>query len=292
MIQIAYYERRSDLKGSPEKQNQILKSINSDVEAYIASIPGGVSAGVFLEWENDSGERERPALQRLLEVCREKAVDWIMTESLHGLARSTSDCAAMVRLFSEQGIGILFQKEKICTIADKSGSVAVPDGYSPMEAELLIRTLGGVASHEARSRSDYMKRSVRERFEQGTYRQAISPYGYEWVSGKLTVVPGQAKVVREIFDMVLTGRGAGMITRELNARNIPSPSGKRWTQTALSRLIANPVYAGDAVYQRTYKDDRLRQRRNRGELPQYVVEGHHEAIIPAVDFQNAQAAVK
>lgn len=51
---------------------------------------------------------------------------------------------------------------------------------------------------------------------------------------------------------------------------------------------ANEIYIGDRRLQKCYVADPIKHNKvkNRGEVPQYYVEGNHEAIIPPVVFDN------
>lgn len=82
------------------------------------------------------------------------------------------------------------------------------------------------------------------------------------------------------------------ITKELESRGIKSPSGKdRWHISTVKSILTNEKYRGDALLQKQYTTDFLQKKRktNNGEIPQYYVEEHHEAIIPPAQFDFVQA---
>ena len=237
------------------------------------------NAGVFIETKADgTKEEKRPELDKLVEACREGKVDLVLLDSMRHFSRSTVDGVEILRVFSDLGVDLLFEKEGIHT--DRIGM------------DFLVNMLDALSGNEVISRSAYMKRSIKRRFEDGTYKQAIPPYGYRWTKKGLKVVPKQAAVVREVFAMVLEGKGAGTIRRELNERGVISPTGGKWSQSVLRNMISNPVYTGMMVYQKTYVDDQFRQRRNKGEVGKYVIRDHHEAIIAEEEFENAQISVR
>ena len=73
---------------------------------------------------------------------------------------------------------------------------------------------------------------------------------------------------------------------------IKSPSGKdRWHISTVKSILTNEKYRGDALLQKQYTTDFLQKKRknNNGEIPQYYVEEHHEAIIPTAQFDFVQA---
>lgn len=55
-------------------------------------------------------------------------------------------------------------------------------------------------------------------------------------------------------------------------------------------MLTNERYCGDALLQKEYTTDFLEKMRkkNYGEIPQYYVEDHHEAIIPPLEFDFMQ----
>ena len=271
---IAVYSRMS--AHSTDRQRE---EAEARLQGILQSQTNCIPAGVFLESAADGSRKEaRPELERLTGKCRRGAVDRILVESLGSFSRNTADAFELVRRFSEWSVELCFIKEGLDTAV--------------IGADVLISLLQALAKTESRSRSGYMKKSIQERFRNGTYRSAVTPYGFRQTESGLEVDPAQAEIVREVFSMVLSGTGAGTIRDELNRRGIPGPMGGKWSQSELRKLISNPVYMGDAVFQQTYMDDQFRQQMNRGEKARIHIEQHHDPIITPEAFHNAQLAVK
>ena len=75
-----------------------------------------------------------------------------------------------------------------------------------------------------------------------------------------------------------------IVIPKMMKRKITSPGGKpTWYQGTVESILTNEKYKGDALLQKYYTKDYLthKQVRNTGEIPQYYVEDHHEAIIDA-----------
>lgn len=82
----------------------------------------------------------------------------------------------------------------------------------------------------------------------------------------------------------------GIATR-LTADGIKSPGGKeKWNAGAVRSILTNEKYKGDALLQKSYTVDFLTKKKkiNEGEIPQYYVEGNHEAIISPEVFELVQ----
>jgi len=56
-------------------------------------------------------------------------------------------------------------------------------------------------------------------------------------------------------------------------------------------ILQNEKYKGDAILQKTFTKDFLTHKMvvNNGEVPQYYVEGHHEGIVTADQYEQVQA---
>ena len=66
--------------------------------------------------------------------------------------------------------------------------------------------------------------------------------------------------------------------------------GKKWHTSTINKILRNEKYIGDALLQKTYTIDFLNKTRvkNNDIVPQYYVEGNHEAIIPKDIFLRVQ----
>ena len=103
----------------------------------------------------------------------------------------------------------------------------------------------------------------------------------------------EAKVVKRIFEMYLSGMGVGAIAKRLINDSVPSLSGKRWRTATIYGILRDEKYIGNLLLQKTYRVDYLTKRKaiNRGELPQYLVTSAHEPIIDEITFNKAQEEI-
>lgn len=111
-------------------------------------------------------------------------------------------------------------------------------------------------------------------------------------NGGFVVNPEQAKTVKLIYKLFLDGLTCHAIAKELTGRKLPTPGGKAvWSQTTVRSILTNEKYKGDALLQKEFTVDFLQKKtkKNEGEVPQYYVEGNHEAIIDPVTFDYVQA---
>ena len=96
-----------------------LTSYNVQIEHYtevIESNPNWKFAGIFA----DAGitgvmAKKRDEFNRMIELCREKKIDHILTKSISRFARNIVDSIKYIRELKALGISIYFEKENIDT---------------------------------------------------------------------------------------------------------------------------------------------------------------------------------
>lgn len=72
-------------------------------------------------------------------------------------------------------------------------------------------------------------------------------FGYQ--AGMRALVPGEARVVTEIFERYLAGEALGALAADLNRRRIPTSEHRQWTSRGVARILDAPRYAGLRVFQ-------------------------------------------
>jgi site-specific DNA recombinase len=243
-------------------------------ETYIKQNSEWEYAGLYYD-EGITGTKKekRDGLLQMITDCEAGKIDLVITKSISRLARNTTDCLEIVRKLLGLGIFIYFEKEDLNT-----GS---------MESELMLTILSSLAESESVSISENEKWSIKRRFMNGTFIIGYPPYGYKNEDGKMVVVPEEAEIVKEIFAAALSGTGTYRIAKKLNARGIPTKKDGNWTASTINGILTNEKYTGDVIYQKTFTDSNFDRHVNYGELDQYLVKNHHEAIISHEDFERA-----
>lgn len=189
--------------------------------------------------EGVTGTREdkREDFQRMMKDCRKGKIDRIYTKSISRFARNTKDCLKNIRELKSLGITVFFEKENIDT-------ANMPD-------EMMITIMGGLAQEESTSLSQNMRWSVQKRMQNGTYKIARPPYGFDIIDGNLVVNKDQAQIVSQIFNWYINGCGLQKIADILNEHNVPSSQKQtKWTADIVKYILKNERYIGDAVFQK------------------------------------------
>lgn len=262
-----------------DKQLESLDTQIRHYESLISSNPDWEYAGVYYD-EGISGTKKerRPELLRLVSDCESGLIDYILTKSISRFARNTTDCLEIVRKLQNIKVYIYFESENIDT--------------GNMQNELILTVLSELAESESKSISQNNRWSIKRRFQNGTYKSAHAPFGFDIDDGNLTVNEKEAQTVRFIYDEFLAGYGCGAIAKKLNEKDIRTRSGAPWTSSSVLNIVTNEKNAGDALFQKTYTDENFNRKINKGEREQYYFKNHHRPIVERDIYQTAQAIIK
>lgn len=153
--------------------------------------------------------------------------------------------------------------------------------------------MSSLAQEESRSISENCTWGQRKRFADGKVTVPFKRFlGYDrGPDGNLVLNPDEAVTVCRIYSMFIQGMSPYGIATHLTADGIKSPGGKdKWNAGAVRSILTNEKYKGDALLQKSYTVDFLTKKKkvNEGEIPQYYVEGNHEAIISPDVFEQVQ----
>lgn len=227
--------------------------------------------------------RKREGFNQMVADALNGRIDLIITKSVSRFARNTVDSLTTIRRLKEHGVECYFEKENIWTLDGKG--------------ELLLTIMSSLAQEESRSISQNCTWGQRKRFADGKVSVPFGRFlGYDrGEDGNLVLNEQQAVVVRRIYGLFLQGRSPYAIAKVLTQEGIPSPGGKGvWAQSTVRSILCNEKYKGDALLQKVYTVDFLSKKKkvNEGEIPQYYVEGNHEAIISPAVFDAVQSQMQ
>ena len=226
-----------------------------------------------------TGTKKRVGFRTMIDDALAGKIDLIVTKSVSRFARNTVDSLSTIRELKDHGVECYFEKENIWTFDGKG--------------ELLITIMSSLAQEESRSISENCTWGQRKRFADGKVSVPFSRFlGYDrGPNGELVVNPEEAKTIKEIYRLFLQGQTPYGIAKQLTSEGILTPGGKtKWSVTTVKGILKNEKYKGDALLQKSYTVDYLtkKTKMNEGEIPQYYVEGDHEAIIEPAIFDQVQ----
>ena len=262
-----------------EQQNSFEVQVSYYTEK-ITHQTGWQLAGIFAD-EGISGVRtnKREQFKEMIELCRKKKIDLILTKSVSRFARNTLDCIRHVRMLKSWGIPVIFEKEGIDT--------------SDMSSEMILTCLSAFAQAESESISGNVSKGIRMGYKQGrfTFRYAHCLGYRKGPEGTPEIDTEEAKTIRMIFQSYLNGDSVDEIKACLEGKGILTPTGKKeWNKQSIVRILRNEKYMGDILLQKTYTTSLFegKIKKNNGELPQYYIKNNHPAIISRKMFHQVQ----
>ena len=247
-----------------------LYEINSEIMRLYDSIEVDEETGELL------GDAEELLDQiHSLEMEKHSILEWLAKLILN----IRLDCLKYIRQLKEKNIPVFFEKESINTMDAKG--------------EVLITIMASLTQQESQSLSQNVKLGLQYRYQQGKVQINHNRFlGYKKdADGNLVIDPEQAEIVKRIYREYLEGLSMDKIAAGLEADGILTGAGKpRWHTSTINKILRNEKYIGNALLQKTYTTNFLNKTRvkNTSIVPQYYVEGNHEAIIPKDIYMRVQ----
>lgn len=172
-------------------------------------------AGMYTDEDvTGTSTKKREGFTRMIKDALDGKIQLIITKSVSRFARNTVDCLTTIRKLKASGVEVYFEKEGIWTLDSAE--------------ELLITVLSSISQEEARSISENTTWGQRKRFADGKVSVPFRHFlGYDrGDDGNLVINPEQAKTVKLIYKLFLSGLSYTAIAKELMEREIKSPTGK------------------------------------------------------------------
>lgn len=254
-----------------------------------AEAHGFAVADVVVEVWTGSEFWERPKLNKLRDVIRERKTDAVICYAIDRLSRDIAHLAIFAEECERAGVALHFVTESF----DDSA-----------EGKLIRSVRGYTAEIERQKIKERMARGMRARIASGKLPCGSGKlYGYtqDRETTARTIHPAEAEIVRRIwheaFDL---GLGVCAIAKRLNADGIPTPAtGKRvwkdgrisrWSKSVVLEILKNPAYSGQS-YAFRWKNERIGGKRIIRERPRSEWVLLPDALTPAIISPDLFAAM-
>ncbi len=266
---------------STDSEDQI-QSYKAQVAYYtdaIAKNPQWKMASIYAD-EGLTGTRadKRDEFNRMIRDCEKGRIDYILTKSVARFARNTVDSLKYCRKLKAKGIGVFFEEQNIDTMK--------------ADNEILLGMHSVMAQAESENISANVRWGIQQRMKSGTYKFRYNLLGYrKGADGEPEIVEEEAVHVRRLFDMFLEGSSLGQCVAYLKENNVPTKKGvKEWHNNVVRGMLMNERYCGDLLLQKTFVENCISKKckKNRGELPKYLITDNHPAIITKEKYKQAQ----
>ena len=260
-----------------EQQNSLKNQIEFYTD-YIQKNPHWQFVAVYYDTASGLRMNCRPGYQQLLQDCKRKKIDLILVKSLSRFGRDTAETIKQVRRLKCMNIGVYIEIGGINTLTT---------------SDSIVDELAALDQAESQSRSENIKFGIRHRMRSGkTLLNHTRFLGYtKGPDGILQIVPEEAEIVQNIFDLYVQGNGVRKIKKYLESHGIKTVTGKsEWSTSTIDRMLSNEKYIGKVLMQKTYTPDFLtgKKEKNLGQLAMYLVENAHEPIIDQETFDRVQ----
>lgn len=110
-------------------------------------------------------------------------------------------------------------------------------------------------------------------------------------NGEPEIVEEEAKYIRAIFNMYLDGKSLDQIKSYLESEGVLTKTRKTvLNKCIIQAILTNERYCGDLLMQKTFTENYITKKvkKNRGEMPKYLIKDNHPAIITRETFKRAQ----
>jgi site-specific DNA recombinase len=214
---------------------------------------------VFDDGAAQGDDPNRPQLLAMLGALDE--FDVVILRSIERLSRDPMIHGLATNAFRSAGVRL-------------ESFITGPIDIETPQGEFTSNLFAAIGKFEKRLTGQRVKQAMQARARAGLLPGGNPAYGYAWQDKTLVKVPAEASVVERVFTDYASGVGMRGVARALNDDGLRTPNGSRWVQSAVSRMVSNPVYAG-----------KLPVRDDAGEpLP-----GKHEPIVSAELWDRVQA---
>ena len=180
---------------------------------------------------------DRTALSELMADARAGRFEEVLVWSVSRLSRNLSFLLTVMEELEQLGIRFPSLSE--------SFDPATPDG------KFILSALGAIAEMQRESWMEASRIGMEQRVRSGRWNGG-TVLGYESVPDpsdprggtRLEIVPEEAALVRQIFEMYAEGLGYKAIINRLGEGRKTGKNGKAFSTSTLSLILKNPLYIG------------------------------------------------
>ena len=283
------YGRKSRTDDPLLSVEEVLDKHDKIIEEYAEKYLGGPIPEENKYREGGSAESldSRPEILRLLKAVENPAIKAVAVVEVQRLSRGDlEDAGRLIRILRYTNTYVITPM-KIYDLRDEYDRDAfereLKRGNEYLEYSKRIMENGRAISAE-----------------NGNFLGNMTPYGYKRLKIKegkryvttLEIVPEEAEIVREIYQMYADGIGPTSICRHLNQFSKP-PRSNSWSRATITDILINPVYIGlikwqgSKVIKTVENGEIVRRVQKRKEYPCFP--GKHKPIISEELWNAAKA---
>lgn len=196
------------------EQLRALSSQISRLTQKAANHQGWKLIDIFLDIHSSKVSSSEEQFNRLHAEAYAGLIDIVLSTTIARFGRDAKEVIESLRILRTCDVRVVFEEDGLDSFKDSD--------------TLMIELFGAVAQAENESRSESIKWGHEKRAQQGQSKlYNRKTYGYKNDNeGDLEIIPSEADTVKLIFSLYLSGLSILGIIRELENRDIKSPTSK------------------------------------------------------------------
>ena len=304
-LRVGIYLRLSNEDRDKINKEQISESIKNQRNMlidYINIHPEFVLIDEYSDEDLSGAGTYRPEFERLIKDCENKKLDIVLCKSQSRFSRDMEIVEKYINnKFKEWNI-------RFIGLSDNADTEILGNKKS--------RQINGLVNEwYLEDVSNNIRSAFNSKMKQGEFISPFASFGYEVSSddnNKLVIDPVASEIVKNIYNLYLTGLGFTSIAKYLNSKNIPCPSlykyqkgiklnivsnrpreEIKWSSSAIKTILTNEIYLGHLIQGKrttvSYKNHKIKTKDKRDWIR---IENTHEAIIDEETFNKVQNIMK
>lgn len=245
--------------------------------AYAEMVLGITDYVIFEDPGYSAKNTDRPDYQRMMDRLRTGEFTHLLVWKIDRISRNLLDFASMYQELKDLGIAFVSKNEQF----DTSNAVG----------EAMLKIILVFAELERNMTSERVTAVMLSRANNGQWNGGRVPYGYRYDKEEklFSLDPEESRVYNKICDTYEQYQSVLYVVRHLNDLGVRTRSGKEWTTTGVHKILTNPFYTGDYIYN-VHKDGRGMDKRDSDEWVK--IENHHVPSISHERFDRIQFVLK
>ena len=233
--------------------------------------------GYYIDRAYTGKNDKRPDFQMLVDDAKAKP-EWgtILMYELSRFSRSLADATGYKDELRDMGFKVISVTES-CTNDDPGG--------------LQERIIDIMNEQESLRIGRRVSSSLTSKANKAKHCGGIPPLGYDVIEEKLVITESEAKIVKSIFEMYLSGLSYQKMADQLNEKGLLTKAGNPFSKHSFYDILRQKKYIGIYTWNRRQAKQRRGKGNNHAEKPleeQVKVEGGCPQIIDEETFQKVQ----
>lgn len=273
-LKVAIYIRVST-RYQVDKDSLIVQ--RRELIAYAEMVLGITDYVVFEDPGYSAKNTDRPDYQRMMDRLRTGEFTHLLVWKIDRISRNLLDFASMYQELKNLGIAFVSKNEQF----DTSNAVG----------EAMLKIILVFAELERQMTSERVTAVMLSRANNGQWNGGRVPYGYSYNKEEklFSLDPEENRIYNKICDTYEQYQSVLYVVRHLNDLGVRTRGGKEWTTTGVYKILTNPFYTGDYLYN-VHKDGRGMDKRDSDEWVR--IENHHVPSISHERFDRIQFVLK